>query len=60
MWPAAFGYDDWQSVPEPARDELRGLYGPQDLAGFEQFGAYAGYRVGIAADGEWLFFVAGD
>ena len=60
VWPAAFGYDDWSSVPQDARDELSGLYGPRDLSGFEQFGAYVGYRVGIGADGEWLFFVAGD
>jgi hypothetical protein len=60
VWPAAFGYDDWSSVPQDARDELSGLYGPRELSGFEQFGAYVGYRVGIGADGEWLFFVAGD
>jgi hypothetical protein len=28
--------------------------------GFERFGSYTGYRIGIAADGDWLFFVAGD
>jgi hypothetical protein len=23
-------------------------------------GSYTGYRIGIAADGAWIFFVAGD
>jgi hypothetical protein len=26
----------------------------------KQFGAYIFYRVGIAPDGQWAFFVAGD
>lgn len=39
---------------------LRPLYGASDFELFEQFGAHVGHRVGITADGEWLYFVAGD
>lgn len=60
VWPSAFGYESWSEVPEDDRDALRPLYDDTDFASFEAFGAYAGYRVGIASDGEWLFFVAGD
>jgi hypothetical protein len=37
-----------------------GLYTEADVEQWERFGGYTGYRVGIAADGEWLSFVAGD
>lgn len=60
VWPSAFGYDDWASVPAEDREALRPVYDEQDFAGFEQFGAYVGHRIGIAPDGDWLFFVAGD
>ncbi|HEX7168019.1 MAG TPA: hypothetical protein VF230_13660 [Acidimicrobiales bacterium] len=60
VWPSAFAYEKWSEVPEPDRAVLRGLYTAEELEGFARFGSYAGYRAGIAADGEWLFFVAGD
>ena len=60
VWPAAFGYDAWGEVPAADRDALHPLYDETDFASFEALGGYAGYRVGIDADGEWLFFVAGD
>lgn len=60
IWPEAFGYDSWQDVPEQAREDLRELYTERELAGFESFGSYVGYRIGIASDGRWEFFVAGD
>lgn len=59
-WPSAFTFDDWADVPEADREALRPLYGDEDFSFYEQFGGYIGYRVGITADGEWLFFVAGD
>lgn len=59
-WPSAFTYDEWDEVPEADRAALRPLYGDEDFASFEQFGGYVGYRIGIAEDGEWLYFVAGD
>lgn len=60
LWPSAFAYDSWDEVPEREKQELSRLYSAEELEGFERFGAYVGHRVGIAADGEWLFFVAGD
>jgi hypothetical protein len=60
VWPAAFAYDDWASVPQSDRDALRPMYDEADFADFEAFGSYIGYRVGIAADGTWRFFIAGD
>ena len=60
LWPAAFAYDSWDKVPAADRDALRSVYDDNQLAQFAQAGAYLGHRVGIAQDGEWLFFVAGD
>lgn len=60
LWPSAYAYDRWRDVPGEEREALRPLYDDEDFESFERFGGYAGYRVGIAADGEWLFFVAGD
>lgn len=60
VWPSAFTYDDWSSVPDADREALRPLYGDEDFAAWEDFGSYIGYRISITADGEWTFFVAGD
>jgi hypothetical protein len=60
VWPAAFTYPDWASVPTADRDALRPYYSDDDLAAFAQFGSYTGFRVGITAAGDWLYFVAGD
>ena len=60
VWPSAFAYDQWEQVPADEREALTPLYDEDDFAGFEQFGAYIGHRVGIAENGDWLFFVAGD
>lgn len=60
VWPSAFQYENWQDVPDEDRRALLPLYDEDDFADFERFGGYIGYRVGVAADGTWLFFVAGD
>ena len=60
VWPSAFGYDDWASVPDVDRQALRPVYDDRDLEQFERFGAYVGHRIGINRSGSWLFFVAGD
>ena len=42
-------------------DVLLELYPIEELRQqFEIVGGYVGWRTGIAADGEWLFFVEGD
>lgn len=60
VWPSAFAYDSWADVPTDHRWPLRPLYDSEDFEGFAEFGAYIGYRVGIAPDGDWLYFVRGD
>ncbi len=60
VWPSAYGYERWQDVPQVDRDALRPVYGDEDFRGFEAFGSYAGFRIGITEDGDWIFFVGGD
>lgn len=60
LWPSAFAYDSWEEVPDEDRDALKPLYTEVNFRGFERFGGYIGYRIGFDADGNWLFFVAGD
>ncbi len=60
VWPRAYAYESWEAVPPEARHELRPVYGEKDFERFGRFGSYSGYRVGIAADGDWVFFVSGD
>jgi len=58
-WPSAFG-TEWSAVSDADREALRPLYDDADFEGFEQFGAYIGYRILITEDGEWVGFIAGD
>lgn len=60
VWPRAYVYDSWEAVPAEDRDGLRPVYDAEDFERFDQFGSYTGYRIGITADGDWVFFVAGD
>lgn len=59
-WPAAFARDSWDEITAEEREELRSLYDERDMRSFEQFGAYAGHRVVVTAEGDWQAFVAGD
>jgi hypothetical protein len=61
VWP--FAYDrDPAELTEEERDQLAaaGAATRGQLAQMEQAGNYLGWRTGIAADGTWRFFVAGD
>jgi hypothetical protein len=58
-WPSAF-QGEWNQISDADKEALRPLYGDDDFAVFGNFGAYIGYRVGIAEDGTWQFFIAGD
>jgi len=60
LWPAAYAFERWEQVPASAREDLRRVYGEEDLRRFEQFGSYVGHRVGITQSGNWIFFVGGD
>ncbi len=60
VWPAVYALQDWSDATEEQRQVLADLFGADQLAGWDSFGGYAGYRVGITTDGRWAFFVAGD
>lgn len=60
-------YYFWPSVQcaDATEEDLRalersGVYTEEELRQFEEFGGYAGYRVGIRSDGDWMSFTAGD
>jgi hypothetical protein len=60
VWPAAFGYDRWDDIPDDLIDELRQIYTDEELDQISGLGSYGGWRTGIDQDGDWMFFVAGD
>jgi len=60
LWPSAFAYDRWDSVPVRDREVLGALYGEDRLRSFAAFGSHTGLRVGVTEAGDWIFFVAGD
>ncbi len=60
VWPAAVAYERWEDIPEDHRAELLEIYTEEELDQIAGFGSYAGWRVGIDENGNWLFFVAGD
>jgi hypothetical protein len=61
VWPSAAAFDGpWDEMPDADKEPLRALYDEEDFADFAAFGGYIGYRIGITADGDWSFFVAGD
>lgn len=59
VWPDVF-VADWADVTDAQKDELRLLYDDGDIAGWESFGGFIGYRVGITESGDWIFFLIGD
>ncbi|MGH9030562.1 MAG: hypothetical protein ACRDZV_00410 [Acidimicrobiia bacterium] len=60
VWPSASTYGSWSEVPAEDQKALKPLYDEEDFEHFEELFAYIGYRVGITAAGDWIFFVAGD
>lgn len=59
VWPSAHA-KQWDEVTAAERVELRRLFNDDYFAEFEAFGAYFHYRVGILANGDWVYFIAGD
>lgn len=59
-WPAAFGYESWDDIPQSLLDELLAIYTEEDLELISGFGSYAGWRTTITDTGEWRFYTAGD
>ncbi len=60
VWPAAFVRDTWEEITPEEMAELAEIYTGEELSELERFGSYAGWRTGITAEGDWVFFVAGD
>ncbi|PDT40461.1 MULTISPECIES: hypothetical protein [Sinorhizobium] len=59
VWPY-FAEKPLSSLTPPEKVDLFRLVTAGDFAGMEELGNYNFYRVGIAPDGQWKFFVAGD
>lgn len=58
-WPgvSAKAADEWTEEDEAT---LRRLGTREDIERWRAFGAYTGWRLGIAPDGTWRFFIVGD
>jgi hypothetical protein len=60
VWPSAAAVRDPSLLSEAQRDELRALgYSEREIRVVGD-GGLSGWRLGIAEDGRWIFFVAGD
>jgi hypothetical protein len=59
VWPFAFDRDPKQ-LTEDELELLSTFATPREIQGWREFGGYIGYRAGIEADGDWVFYVAGD
>lgn len=59
VWPYFYGIPLNQLTPEQKVELFRIVTG-SDWREMQEFGAYIFFRVGIAPDGVWHFFVAGD
>jgi hypothetical protein len=58
-------YRTWPSANQEHRtqadwDALRGFYSPEEVAQFQRFDMYTGWRTAITDAGAWMYFVAGD
>jgi hypothetical protein len=58
VWPWAYALESAADLSEHERTLLAHLGGPEAL--FSEGTGYVGWRAGIAADGSWTYFVAGD
>jgi hypothetical protein len=59
LWPY-FARMPIKSITPEQKVELFRLITGADYKDMTEFGAYVFYRLGIAPDGAWHFFVAGD
>jgi hypothetical protein len=60
MWPSAAAKEasEWTEADVEAMRKAGST--DEEIRLFEQHGGYTGWRVGIRADGTWLFFISGD
>lgn len=59
VWPFAHAWD-WSEMEEARMNTLQAYFPQEQIEEWSGFGGYAGRRVGISADGDWLFYIAGD
>ncbi|MDO9417520.1 hypothetical protein [Pararhizobium sp.] len=59
VWPY-FAEKSLTSLTPPEKVELLRIVTAGDVTDMQEFGSYNFYKVGITADGQWKFFVAGD
>jgi hypothetical protein len=59
VWPY-FAEKDLKALTPPERVELLRIVTAGDFSDMQEFGGYNFYRLGIAPDGKWKFFTAGD
>ncbi|MEB3222383.1 MAG: hypothetical protein VKS61_09930 [Candidatus Sericytochromatia bacterium] len=56
VWPAAFS----QTATEADWEALLPIFGRAQVVTWRDYEGYTGLRVGIAADGDWLYAIEGD
>lgn len=59
VWPFAHALNFEKLSPQQLA-LLRVYFTEEQIDDWRSFGGYTGYRVGISASGEWMFYVAGD
>jgi len=59
VWPKVFTKSAAEWTEEDL-GEMRAFLTDEEIEGFRSFGAYAGHRVGITKEGNWVYYVAGD
>lgn len=59
VWPY-FAVVPFDALTPPQEVELYKIITPYDRADMEVYGRYTFFRLGIAPDGQWRFFLAGD
>jgi hypothetical protein len=59
FWPFAYATPPAELTPYE-KQVLAPIAGPKDIEGWVKFGGYIGWRAGIAPDGRWQLYVAGD
>jgi hypothetical protein len=60
VWPSAAAKEASEWTESDVQSMRDADYTDDDIASFEQFGGYTGWRAGIRSDGTWLYFISGD
>lgn len=59
VWPGVFAKssEEWTDADIAMMEQL---LTDEEIEGYRQFGGYAYYRIGITAEGKWVYYIAGD